>query len=115
LELTGHIYVPPGQPFLLAEQQLSPPWPLRVQALEIDKLEPILATLTDSELFPHVVRIDAGQPGALEVNWQVVNASPEKHHGYAVQWFTMAAVLAIFFLLRSSNLWQLITRKEDVE
>ena len=66
LELTGHIYVPPGQPFLLAEQQLSPPWPLRVQALEIDKLEPILATVTDSELFPYVVRIDAGQPGALE-------------------------------------------------
>jgi surfeit locus 1 family protein len=28
-----------------------------------------------------------------------------------VQWFTMAAVLAIFFLLRSSNLWQLLARK----
>ncbi|PLW84384.1 SURF1 family protein [Kineobactrum sediminis] len=113
LDITGHVYVPPGQPFLLGEQQLSPPWPLRVQALEIDKLGPLLATVTDSALFPYVVRIDEGQPGALAVDWQVVNASPEKHQGYAFQWFTMAAVLAFFFLLRSSNLWQLITRKED--
>ena len=34
---------------------------------------------------------------------------PRKHQGYAVQWFAMAAVLLIFYLLRSSNLWQLLT------
>jgi surfeit locus 1 family protein len=28
-----------------------------------------------------------------------------------VQWFSMAAVLLLFFLLRISNLWQLLTRK----
>ena len=43
------------------------------------------------------------------VDWQVVNVSPQKHQGYAVQWFAMAAVLFIFYLLRSSNLWQLLT------
>jgi surfeit locus 1 family protein len=111
VEMTGHIYVSPGKPYLLAEQQLAPPWPVRIQALDNDVLAPLVATVTDAALYPHPVRIDSDQPGALSVAWQLVNASPEKHQGYAFQWFTMAAVLAFFFLLRSSNLWQLLTRK----
>lgn len=111
IELTGHIYVSPGKPYLLGEQQLAPPWPVRIQALDNEVLAPLVATVTDAALYPHPVRIDSGQPGALTVAWQLVNASPEKHQGYAFQWFTMAAVLAFFFLLRSSNLWQLLTRK----
>ncbi|MEQ8801470.1 SURF1 family protein [Haliea sp.] len=109
--LTGHIYVSPGKPYLLGEQQLAPPWPVRIQAVDTEALAPLVATVTDAVLYPHPVRIDSGQPGALTVAWQLVNASPQKHQGYALQWFTMAAVLAFFFLLRSSNLWQLLTRK----
>ncbi|MFU8763573.1 MAG: SURF1 family protein [Haliea sp.] len=111
IELTGHIYVSPGKPYLLGEQQLAPPWPVRIQALDNEALMPLLATVTDAELYPHPVRIDSGQPAALTVAWTLINASPEKHQGYAFQWFTMAVVLAFFFLLRSSNLWQLLTRK----
>jgi cytochrome oxidase assembly protein ShyY1 len=113
VELTGHIYVSPGKPYLLGEQQLAPPWPVQIQALDNEVLAPLVATVTEAALYPHPVRIDSGQPGALTVAWQLVNASPEKHQGYAFQWFTMAAVLAFFFLLRSSNLWQLLTRKRD--
>ena len=68
------------------------------------------------KLFPYPVRINAGQASALTVDWKIVNVSPQKHTGYAVQWFTMAAVLGIFYLMRSSNLWQLIApnrRKSD--
>ncbi len=111
--LTGHVYVSPGKPFLLGAQQPGPPWPVRVQALEAETLAPLVAMATDAALYPYPVRIDSGQPGALTVAWQLVNASPAKHQGYAVQWFTMAAVLAFFFLLRSSNLWQLVTRKQN--
>ena len=53
------------------------------------------------------------QPGALAVDWQVVNVSPEKHGAYAVQWFTMAAVLLMFYVLRSSNMWQLLRAPEN--
>jgi cytochrome oxidase assembly protein ShyY1 len=59
-------------------------------------------------VFPYPIRIAAGEPGALAVNWLVINVSPDKHRGYAVQWFAMAVALLIFFALRSSNLWQLI-------
>lgn len=102
--LAGQVYVPPGEPYLLGEQLLEPGWPTRIQALDIGLLGQALGE--PENLFPYTVRIDAGGPGALAVDWQVVNVSPAKHRGYAVQWFAMAAALAIAWLLGSSNLWQ---------
>lgn len=105
----GHVYVPPGAPYLLAELALERGWPKRIQAIEIDKLEQVVEGVAGAPLFPYSVRIDPGQSAALAVDWQVINISPEKHTGYAVQWFTMALALLIFFVLRSSNLWQVLT------
>jgi cytochrome oxidase assembly protein ShyY1 len=93
----------------LGEQALEGGWPLRLQALEMEKLVPAVAAETGADVFPYPVRIDAGATGALSVDWQVINVSPAKHQGYAVQWFAMAAVLAVFFVLRSTNLWQRVT------
>ena len=108
LELSGHVYVAPGTPFLLAEQQLDDSWPKRIQAVEMDKLIPLIDVSPGHRVFPFPVRIDAGEPGALVTDWQIVNMSPIKHRAYAVQWFSMAAVLLVYYLMRSSNLWQLI-------
>ena len=64
-----------------------------------------VSTLQQRKYTSEALRLAAGQPGALSVDWQVINVSREKHTGYAVQWFSMAAVLLLIFLLRSSNLW----------
>lgn len=104
LAITGQVYVSPGEPYLLADEPLPQGWPKRVQAIQMDKLSGDLG----GKLFPHPVRIDAGQPGSLLVDWQVVNISPAKHRGYAVQWFTMAAALFLVYLLRSTNIWQIL-------
>jgi cytochrome oxidase assembly protein ShyY1 len=109
LIIKGHVYVAPGAPYLLADLELEPGWPKRIQAIEMDKLRPVVKELAGAQLFPYSVRIDPDQPAALTVDWQVINVSPEKHTGYAVQWFTMALALLIFFILRSSNLWQVLT------
>lgn len=114
--LTGHVYVPPGAPYLLADLALEAGWPKRIQAIEMDKLGAALEGVARGPLFPYSVRIDPDQSAALTVDWQILNVSPEKHTGYAVQWFAMAAALFIFFVLCSSNLWQLIkgeSRKES--
>ena len=107
--LSGHVYVAPGAPYLLAEQQLEAVWPIRLQAVEMDKIQPLITDQTGGRLFPYPVRIDAHRPGALLVDWTVVNVSPQKHQGYAVQWFAMAAALCILYLLRCSNVWQRLT------
>ncbi|HDY82351.1 MAG: SURF1 family protein [Gammaproteobacteria bacterium] len=109
VNVTGHVYVAPGAPYLLAEQQLQAGWPKRIQAVEMDKLQPPIMALVSGAVFPYPVRIDADAPGALLVDWQVVNMSPHKHQGYALQWFVMAAVLFVFYVLRCSNLWQLLS------
>ena len=109
--ISGTVYVPPGEPYLLAEQLYVDRWPLLLQALEMEKLAPLLAKTSAARLFPYVLRIDPEQAGALLVSWQVINVRPEKHTAYAVQWFTMAAALLIFFILRSSNLWQVMTNQ----
>jgi cytochrome oxidase assembly protein ShyY1 len=106
--VAGTVYVAPGAPYLLAEQQLQPGWPKLLQAIEMDKVAAAVAELDGGAVFPYPVRLAQGQPGALEIDWQVVNVSPDKHRAYAAQWFTMAAVLLIFYLLRSSNIWQLL-------
>jgi cytochrome oxidase assembly protein ShyY1 len=112
--ITGHVYVAPGEPFLLAEQQFDAGWPKRIQAVEWDKLAAAIAPLHLGDVFPYIVRIDAGQVGALSVDWQIVNMSPQKHQAYAAQWFAMAVVLFGFFVLRSSNVWQLLTGSDRV-
>lgn len=110
VNVIGQVYVAPGEPYLLAEQQLDKSWPKVIQAVEMDKLEPAVSPQGADRVFPYPVRIAAGAQGALTVNWQVVNMSPQKHHGYAVQWFVMAGVLLVFYGLRSSNLRQVIAR-----
>ncbi len=107
VRITGQVYVTPGKPYLLADESLSAGWPKQIQAVEMDKIRKLLGT-SGEDVFPFPVRIDANQPGGLAVDWQVINVSPQKHHGYAVQWFAMAAALALIYMLRSSNLWQLI-------
>ena len=108
----GHVYVAPGDPYLLAEQPFEGSWPLTVQALEMQKLAPIVQARTGTRLFPYPVRLDAGEDLALDIDWQVVNVRPEKHRGYAVQWFSMAGMLALLYALRSTNLWQLISQRK---
>lgn len=116
VDLRGQVYIPPDPPYLLAEQAVpAGNWPSVIQALETGPLVPALEQRLDAPVFPHTVRLDANQPGALSVDWKVVNLSPQTHRGYAVQWFTMAAVLLLFFVFRSSNLWDVLRHRARQE
>lgn len=111
--LTGHVYVSPGKPYMLAPQVLTEGWPKRIQAVEMELLAPAVEESFDAEPFPYPIRLDADQRGALDIAWQFINVSPAKHTGYAVQWFSMAAVLALIYLLQASNLWQVLRGKQE--
>lgn len=113
VEITGHVYVAPGKPYLLAPQVLTDGWPKRIQAIEMALLAPAVEQALGVRSFPYPVRLDANQPGALDIAWQFINVSPAKHTGYAVQWFSMAAVLALIYLFQASNLWQVVRGNRD--
>jgi cytochrome oxidase assembly protein ShyY1 len=98
--LTGHVHVPLGEAYTLGPISSDDGWPRLIQAVDVTSL----ADLADLPLYPYVVRLNGESPGALLADWPVINMRPEKHQAYAVQWFTMAAVLAVLFVWRSSNL-----------
>ena len=102
--LLATVYVPPGEPYVLAAdrfEQLT--WPVLVQAVNARALREAIEAATGETLFVRELRLGADQATGFRRDWPVVNVSPQKHRGYALQWFTMAAALLLFFVLRSSN------------
>lgn len=102
--LYGRVYQPVEEAYVLAKQPAPEQLPAVIQAFDGYDLSPALSRAVDAEVLPVEVRIDAGHPVARRADWPIVNQSPAKHTGYAVQWFTMSAVLLIAFIFRSSNL-----------
>ncbi|NMP33033.1 SURF1 family protein [Thalassotalea sp. M1531] len=85
-QLKGNIrYIEPG--IVLAEQAYSKnSIPLRVQQVEIEKL----GRLFSKQLLPFAVYLDKNEVVGYKKHWQPVVMPPEKHRGYAFQWFSLA-------------------------
>ena len=57
-----------------------------------------LAAAQDVQLPPLTLVADADQPSVLQYDWSAIETlSPEKHWGYAAQWFALAAALFIIY------------------
>lgn len=115
--IKGYLY--PSQEnaiFNKSASDLALAWPKRVLQLKlgeamrelsknsenVNKAEAVLGK-------SFVLRIQRHSPGALVTDWPVINTRPEKHRGYAVQWFAMA------FALVSLYVWLLYrTRREPI-
>ncbi len=96
VSITGTLYFQQDQSYTLAPQQFTDRWPRRIQRFDIHELnvEP------EHELYPFTVRLtDDEQPGALQTGWRIPKMSPEKHFGYAIQWFSLAAVLVVMTII----------------
>jgi len=73
-------------------------WPLRVQYLDFEALEQRLGYA----LLPVVLRLDQAEPGGYVRQWrpkQPEGYGPERNRGYALQWFGLAATLAVIYLV----------------
>jgi cytochrome oxidase assembly protein ShyY1 len=79
---------------LLAEDPWGAGWPKRVQRLEVERMAGLLDGAVARE-----IRLEAGQPGVLLAPLLSMNMPEDKHLGYAMQWFGLAAALCVGFLL----------------
>ncbi len=86
MELAGHVrFIDVG--IQLAEQNFEQQaWPMRVQQIEIDKI----SRLINKQLLPFTVFLDKKEAVGYKKNWQPIVMPPEKHRGYAFQWFSLA-------------------------
>lgn len=93
--LHGHLDSPASVGLVLGEVPLdSPADRVLVQSLDIAAL----GGARGLPLLPYALVLDEGQPGALQYDWSPVPPmGPEKHLGYAVQWFGLAVALAIIY------------------
>lgn len=96
--VTGHVDQGPPTGIRLggmAEGETG--WPLRVQYLDFAELEDRL----DEPLLPLVLRLDPDAPHGFTRDWGPAfrdGYGPERNRGYAVQWFALAAALAVIFI-----------------
>jgi len=99
VDIQGTIYVPGGDIMVLGAEEPPgrEPWPRVIQSLDLAQMEALLG----EPVLPYSVRLEPGAPGLRQINWQPVTLSPETHRAYAVQWFFMAVVLVILFLIFS--------------
>lgn len=71
---------------LMSQNYEDVSWPFRVQQIELDKF----SSLIGHQLLPFVVYLDKNELLGYEKNWQPIVMPPEKHRGYAFQWFSLA-------------------------
>ncbi|EED32066.1 cytochrome oxidase complex biogenesis factor, membrane protein [gamma proteobacterium NOR5-3] len=103
--LNAKAYVPPGEPYLLAQDEFAGlQWPLLVQTADSQALRDLLQDELGAPVFATELRLAVDDATGFRRDWPVVNVSPQKHQGYALQWFTMAAALLLIFVFRSSNI-----------
>ena len=99
VNLDAWVYVAPGATFQLHADPASSTWPQTITAVEPAKLWKTL----ERDGFTYELRAEPGS-ASYEVDWPVVAMGPEKHLGYAVQWFAMAtALLGLYIYLGLHN------------
>ncbi|WP_299202374.1 SURF1 family protein [uncultured Amphritea sp.] len=100
--ITGRLAIP-SQAMQLSPDRWQENGRVRIQQLDMDRL-----ALRHPGLYPAVIRIDKPLLSGLSVGWPVVNMTPERHVGYAIQWFGLAIVLM------GGCSWLVLHRKEQV-
>ncbi|WDY58134.1 SURF1 family protein [Pseudomonas sp. PSKL.D1] len=93
LALDASVYVATGSMFQLHPDPEGGQWPHLLTAVAPTHLWQQL----DREGFAHELRLAPG-PAAYRLDWPVVAMGPEKHLGYTVQWFALAAALVLLYL-----------------
>ena len=67
---------------------------VRIQHVDFGQL----ASVVEATPYPAVFYLEDAAPGALDTAWPVPGDGAARHTAYAVQWFSMAAVLALIGL-----------------
>ncbi|WP_339080535.1 SURF1 family protein [Pseudomonas sp. TMP9] len=93
LRLQATVYVPLGEGFQLQAAEPASGWPRLISEVKPDALWQQLGRGGLS----YEVRLEPG-PASFQSDWPIIAMSPDKHLGYAVQWFALAAALLGLFI-----------------
>jgi surfeit locus 1 family protein len=94
----GEAYVP-FEGYRLGEAAEPSGWPRFIQYVDFAQLEAVVGR----NLLPLIVRLDPGEPDGYLREWPVIPFSADRHIGYAVQWFALAAALLLIYLVVNTH------------
>ena len=102
-EFTGTSSVPSFNPMVTETALATDPWPKVVQSIDLT----VMAVFLGRDLLPVVMQLDPEHPDGFTRNWKAVVMAPEKHYGYAIQWYGLAIACLIIYIValrkRKSN------------
>lgn len=92
--IQGYIKYLDEYQFILGKNILAP----KVSPIVIQKIDTKeLSQLSHQTFYPFILRLNASEPHGFVRDWTISTVMPERHMGYAVQWFAMAIVLLIAY------------------
>lgn len=102
--VTGKWLKPVDSPFIKQKILEQHVWPSRI--LEIDTYR--MSQQFGDTLLDNIIKINFYDPVAYPFEINISMMGPEKHRGYAVQWFLMSITLLFAWLFTNSNLGRVI-------
>ncbi|OYV53810.1 MAG: hypothetical protein B7X00_01835 [Legionella sp. 21-45-4] len=95
LTLNGSAYYPSPKQWVLGPKfsKLAP----HITVIELFDAK-LMHHFLHKSINPFIMRLDESAPYGYHRDWVVINMPPERHLGYALQWFTMAFVILILFI-----------------
>jgi surfeit locus 1 family protein len=101
VQVRGTVAVPAGDAILLGPSGYDGDrWPRVVQHVDLVAAEKLLGI----RLVPYLMQLDADEAFGFVREWRpFYGIPPEKHRAYAVQWFSLAAVLVVVCLVASAR------------
>ena len=94
--ISGFVEYPRRTPLLGDDGYARPTWPKVVQRIDLDKT----ARDLDRQILPFVVLMDAALAHGFVREWTpYLGIGPERHRGYALQWFSLAGAVAVVWIV----------------
>tara|TARA_R100001039_G_C1854190_1_gene115927 strand:+ start:1370 stop:2128 length:759 start_codon:yes stop_codon:yes gene_type:complete len=82
-------------------------WPVRMPRLNVTQAGRLLG----EPVYPHVLRLESGQPGVQGQHWSQPDFSTRSHYAYTAQWFGLAVLVLLASLAYASNILTLLRER----
>lgn len=96
LQLTGDAYYPSAKSWVLGQVLEKRNENLAL----VERIDTkIISQFLHKSVYPFIIRLDKDDTQGYVREWAVVAMPPERHYAYALQWFAMALVVLILFIV----------------